>query len=522
MQARRIAIVGAGSGGLAAALLLTAQGHEVTVLEKEAGPGGKMRETDVGGQRIDAGPTVLTLRGIFEQLFEEAGSSLADAVTLEPATVLARHAWDGGGALDLYADADRSANAIGDFAGASAAHGFHNFRREAGEIFRVLAPSFILAQKPGLPQLMRRIGLHRLRDQWLINPYETLWGAVCRHFKDTRLRQLFARYSTYCGSSPFRTPATLMLIAHVEQQGVWLVKGGMHRLALAMMQAAQTQNAVFRFGADVSEVVVERGGARGVVLRGGERIAADAVIVNADASAVAKGLLGTSCSSSVRRVPRRAQSLSAVTWAMRATASGFVPGRHTVLFPQSPYRDEFKSIFNRGALPENPVVYICAQDRDSEGRLRQSEPERFFVVVNAPPHDPSNAYNTREIDQCERTTFALIRRCGLTLERSQDQIVRTDPASFAAMFPGTNGAIYGRASHGWRASFVRQGARCQIPGLYFAGGSVHPGAGVPMAALAGRLAAEALLADFVSMKRLYPAVTPGGILTPSAATAVTD
>ncbi len=523
MQGEHIIIVGAGIGGLAAAMVLAAQGLQVTVFEKEAAPGGKMREIAIGGHRVDSGPTVLTMRDVFDGLFADAGTSLSDHVQAEPASVLARHAWDGGGALDLYSDMERSVEAIGDFAGAENAKGYRDFCREAREIYRVLDRSFIRAQKPSLPELMWRIGPHRIRDLLLINPYESLWKAVSRRMSDPRLRQLFARYATYCGSSPFLAPATLSLVAHVEQQGVWLVQGGMHKLALGMMKAAEACGAAFRFGAPVAEALLRNGKASGVRLTNGEQIQADAVVINADSSAAATGLLGAALRGKVSRISDRARSLSALTWSMAVEASGFKLARHTVFFSKSNYASEFEAIFKRGALPEDPTVYVCAQDRDSGGDRVQAGQERLLLVVNAPACRPNrNNLNQPEIEQCEKKVFALMERCGLTLHWSQGQAVRTAPQDFAKLFPGSHGAIYGRASHGWMASFRRQSAHCRIPGLYFAGGSVHPGPGVPMAALSGRLAAEALLTALASRRRFHPAATPGGILMPSAATGGTD
>jgi 1-hydroxycarotenoid 3,4-desaturase len=522
LAGRRVVIVGAGIGGLSAAIELSAQGAQVTVVEQGAAPGGKMREAIVGDARIDAGPTVLTMRDVFDGIFARSGANLSDYVELEPADVLARHVWDGGGELDLYADLERTADAIGVFSGTADAKGYRAFCREAQSIYRVLDRSFIRAQKPSLPQLIWRIGPHRLGDLWRINPYQTLWNAIGLHITGQRLRQLLARYSTYCGSSPFYAPATLMLVAHVERQGVWLVVGGMHKLATMMAKRASECGAVFRFATRASEVIVENGRAKGVRLGNGERLGADAVVVNADISVAASGALGRALARKVSVVSESARSLSALTWAMKAQTAGFSLARHTTFFSREPYTSEFEAIFARGALPAEPTVYVCAQDRDGGGELKQPGAERLLCVVNAPACHRSRPLRQSEIDLCERKTFGLTQRCGLSIRSETTPTIRTTPADFAELFPGTGGAIYGRASHGWIASFRRQGARSRIPGVYFAGGSCHPGPGVPMAALSGQLAAEAFLKDFASARRFHPAGTLGGISMHSATTAASD
>jgi 1-hydroxycarotenoid 3,4-desaturase len=488
MRANRVVVVGAGIGGLATALELSARGLEVLVLEQAAQPGGKMREVAAGIARIDAGPTVLTMRWVFDELFAAAGASLDDALTLHPAQVLARHAWDECQSLDLYADEARSADAIGTFAGAAEARAYREFAERARRTYRTLEDPFIRAGRPGPLELARRAGWRHLDDLWRISPFTTLAHALGRHFRDPRLRQLFGRYATYCGSSPFLAPATLMLVAHVEREGVWLVEGGMHRIARALAKAATDRGATIRYQATAAAVRVEHGKVSAVELDTGERFDANAVVVNADPGAVASGRLGADIVAAVTAVPRAARSLSAMTWTCVARTSGFPLIRHNVFFSRD-YRAEFE----QGRVPADPTVYVCAQDRDDHGALELKGPERLLCLVNAPPSGDSRRFEPLEVARCEAHMRATLERCGLRIEPHHK--VATTPADFERLFPATGGALYGRASHGWAASFRRPAARTRIPGLYLAGGSVHPGPGVPMAALSGRLASRAVLED---------------------------
>ena len=494
MPLRRVAVVGAGIGGLAAALELAAQGLDVVVLEQAAAPGGKMREVVVGEARIDAGPTVLTMRWVFEELFAAAGASLGDHLLLHPAEILARHAWSETEGLDLFADLARSIDAIGAFAGLAEARAFREFSERARNVYRTLEGPFIRSSRPRPLGLTRGAGLRGLGDLWRISPFTTLWRALGQHFRDPRLRQLFGRYATYCGSSPLLAPATLMLVAHVEQEGVWLVEGGMHRIAQAIATLAAARGATFRYETEVTEVIVRGGRAAGVRLATGEHIDADAVIVNADVAAVASGRLGASIARAAPATPPDARSLAAITWNMVARTAGFPLLRHTVFFSRD-YPAEFDDIFRHDRTPTEPTVYICAQDRGDLADSRPSGPERLLCLVNAPASGDSRAFDADEIARCEARSFALLERCGLRIERSPGDCVVTTPADFERLYPATGGALYGRASHGWSASFKRPVARTRIDGLYLAGGSVHPGPGVPMAALSGRLAARALLED---------------------------
>lgn len=490
-------MIGAGVGGLVTALLLAARGVEVVVLERAQRPGGKMREAMVDGMGIDSGPTVLTMRWVFEEIFDAVGARFEDAVALRPLRILARHAWSSGPTLDLFAEPARSADAIGQFAGAGEARRFLAFCAHARRVYMALEGPFLRSPRGSVLSLVRRSGWSGLPQLMSISPFVTLHRALCKHFRDARLRQLFARYATYCGSSPYEAPATLMLVAHVEQDGVWSVEGGMQRLAEALARLAAERGARVRCGEAVEEISVDGAGVAGVRLASGERIDARAVVVNADAQAVARGLFGKAAARAVPRTADAVRSLSAVTWSMRARAAGVPLTRHNVFFGDD-YRSEFDDIFVRGTLPRTPTVYLCAQDRldDAPG----PEDERLLCLVNAPANGDGGPLEKREIEACEMRARATLSRCNLALETGPGSVVTTTPAEFSRMFPGTGGALYGRATHGWRASFARPGARTRIPGLYLAGGSTHPGPGVPMAALSGRLAAASVLADLGSTR----------------------
>jgi 1-hydroxycarotenoid 3,4-desaturase len=247
-----------------------------------------------------------------------------------------------------------------------------------------------------------------------------------------------------------------------------------------------------------------------VHLQSGEFLPADRVIFNGDAAALRTGLLGEG----VRRaVPSSAppRSLSALTWSMYAPTEGVALDRHNVFF-QSNYASEFEDIFERQRLPEQATVYVCAQDRPAG--VTPGRAERIFCLVNAPACGDGNGITEEALEQCQTRTFQHLRQLGLNLQPTMANHIRTSPQDFHRRFPASGGALYGQATHGWTSIFSRPGSTTPLPGLYLAGGSVHPGPGVPMAALSGQRAAEAVMASLASTSTFRMGATFGGMSTP--------
>lgn len=511
-----VAVIGAGIGGLAAAVRLAAAGIAVALFEAHGQVGGKMRTRPSRAGPIDAGPTVLTMRPVFDALFVEAGSRLEDHLTLIRQPLLARHWWRDGPQLDLRGDRDADAEAIGLAFGTRAAAEFRRFDARMKDLHAAFEQTMIQAPQPR--ELAAAASAARNPSLWpLLIPGRTLAGVLRGHFADPRLRQLFGRYATYVGGLPHRSPPVLGVIWRTEAAGVWAVRGGMHKLAEALAHLFTSLGGRLFLNAPVNELALSGNALRGLVLKDGRRVACRMAVFNGDPAALHENRLGNPASAAVRPSGVKPRSLSARVWTFAAQAKGDLALTHHNLFFADREDDEFGPL-ELGRSPHAPTIYVCAQDRG--GLDTPSGIERFQFILNATACSEQDAAGPPgEAETCLSRTFDRLARFGLHFDPLPTVADLTLPQTFATLFPSSRGALYGRSPHGMMAPFRRPQARSRLAGLYLAGGGVHPGPGVPMAALSGVHAAEAILKDRISASRSHRTAMRGGTSTRSATTA---
>jgi 1-hydroxycarotenoid 3,4-desaturase len=338
-------------------------------------------------------------------------------------------------------------------------------------------------------------------------PHLSLAGLLKRSFSDPRLAQLFGRYATYVGGSPYASPAILSLIWQAEAKGVWSVAGGMHKLAHTIAKLAHARGATFHYGATATRITRQNGRINGVQTDQGH-FPADVVLFNGDPRALAIGLLGDNAKLAVTPSHTEPRSLSALVHAFAAMPSGVELAHHTVFFGHDP-KAEFQALA-KGEAPTDATLYLCAQDH---GQLAPDAMQRFEIIMNAPPILRDS---TKEKPSCQTQVFDRFRDFGLTFSPTPKEATLTTPQEFDTLFPASLGSLYGRSPHGMMAAFKRPTARTKVTGLYLCGGGAHPGAGVPMATLSGQHAAAAIMTDHASTLTSHPMATRGGTLTGSA------
>jgi phytoene desaturase len=490
----RVVVIGAGVGGLAAAARLAALGHRVEVHERAVTHGGKLGVYRRDGFTFDTGPSLLTLPQVFDDLFAATGGP-SDLV-LEPVDPVCGYTFADGTRLDLPHDPAAVPAALDAALGPGRGAAWSALYARSARLWDLVGEPVL--QRPLRARDLTRFGT-RLRDLRLVAPWRTLRGLGEELLPDPRLRAWLDRYATYSGSDPRRTPAVLSVTPYVEQRfGAWWVRGGLRLLGDALLDRCSGLGVAVHLGSEVSAVMTDRSGVTGVRLAGGGVVPADVVVSDVDASVLYGRLLERPAGPAARlgaaltrAALRRAPASVAGFVLLLALDGPGAPGRaaHRVFFPPD-YDAEFDALFRRPAPVPDPTVYVHAP---ADPASAPAGCEAWFVLVNAPPHDPArgvdwDAPGLRE-RYADRVLAALARRGEDVRGRIRWCEART-PADLERDTGAPGGAIYGTASHGARAALLRPANRAPVRGLYLVGGSAHPGGGLPIVALSAKIVAE--------------------------------
>lgn len=491
---KHVAIIGAGIGGLSAAIRMAVAGWRVTVYEKNTAVGGKMSQISGDGFHWDTGPSVITMRHVLENLFNTAGRNLEDYLSLIPVEPLTRYFYPDGNVLNATTNLTEISNSIAALDERDV-EGYLAYLAYAARIHRITGPVFIY-DTPPTPRSFTKIPPW----DWLkADPLRTMDVAIRAHVKSPHLRQLLGRFATYVGGSPYHAPATLNVIAHVELTGgVWYPQGGIYKIAEALEKLAQEVGVEICVGKGVRQIHVENGQACGLVLddERESQVKADAVIANLDVTTVYQRLLPPtpSISQRLKRLQKFEPSCSGFILMLGVRGNHPQLAHHNIFF-SSDYRAEFQSIFKARQPPSEPTIYVAITAKSDPTHAPEGH-ENWFVLVNTPPINEN--YDWRANAPAYRD-LVLARLAAFGLDIGKNIITEhlMTPLDLEAATGAYRGALYGPSPNSKWTAFRRPHNRCkEVHGLYFAGGTTHPGGGVPMVALSGKVAAKLLLEDF--------------------------
>lgn len=481
-------VIGAGLGGLSAAIRLAAKGFAVTVLEKNETVGGKVNFLEANGYSFDTGASLLTMPHVFRNLFEAAGKRLEDYLTLEKLEPICRYFWTDGTRFDAYQDLQKTEAEIKRIAPADLA-AFRHYLADSRRKYEVAERTFLAHSLNDLPKLIRP---KYFADLLAISGTKTLAKHNAKYFESPKLQQLFNRFATYNGSSPFQVPATFALIPFVEfGLGAWYVKGGIYRVPQALEKLAREIGVEFRLNSQVEKILVEKQKATGVKLANGETLNADFVIANADAIETYRNLLAKDERPhfSDGRIKNTEPSCSGFLLLL-GVKKNFPQLAHHNIFFSDDYKAEFTQIFERKRPAENPTIYICATSR-TDSTQAPPDSENFFVLVNA-PYTSSQTDWTKEAQNYRNLIIEKLENFGLKdLKSSIEYEKIITPADLESKYLANRGSIYGVSSNSIFSAFMRPPNRARdIENLIFSSGSTHPGGGMPLVLLSGKMAAE--------------------------------
>lgn len=486
-----VIIIGAGIGGISAAIHLAAAGVKVQVFEQNSSPGGKMYQVTEQGFRWDTGPSVITMRHVLEDLFTSAGRRMEDYLQLQPIEPLTRYFYPDGTKLDVTRDLHFMEEQIKQIEPADVA-GYRRFLDYTRNLHRIVGPVFIYDHPPTLRSFLKVSPWDALK----VDGLRTMHQAQRSFVRSPKLQQLLGRFATYVGASPYLAPATLNVIAHVElNEGVWYPTKGIYSLSQALLQLAIEMGVEFHFDAAVKQITRQDQQVNGILLEDGRRVSASAVLANVDVATVYKNLLAEQPG-----IDKEAQSLlsgerSCSGFILLLGVRGIRPAlAHHNIFFSSNYRQEFDQIFRLGVMPDDPTIYTAITSRSTPSDAPRNM-ENWFILVNAPPLGGSWDWETqaasyRDLILDKIGSFGYDLRENLVVERM------ITPLDLQRMTGAYRGALYGLSSNSRLAAFRRVHNRFHLlKGLYFAGGTTHPGGGVPMVALSGKVASQMLLQD---------------------------
>ncbi len=472
----RVVVVGSGVGGLATAIRLRAMDHEVSIFERGNHVGGKLGATHIDGFTFDTGPSLLTLPEVFRDLFSVAGSSLDDFVSLVRLDHTFRHHFDGE-VLDTFNDGGKTRDSFGAFA-ARGADDWNAMRQHSASVWNVAERTFFSGPIESPLALARR--MWSPWDLARIDAFRTLSSRSRSLFHDARLQAWMNRFATYSGSSPFEAPATLSCIPHVEQKyGAWHVRGGLGRFATSLSKLAIQCGIAVHTNTPATRLVARADRIVGVRF-GNHEVAADIVVCNVNAENLYADLLPNS--SRLTRAARAGRSSSVFAMMLGVSGRSDDVVHHNVWYTRD-QRREFEAIFHGSGVPNDPTIYVC-NPSVTDSSLAPDGYESWFILVNVAAGACTDwqAYGRGIID-----------RLGIASRvRIHEQLT---PADLETRFGDPGGAIYGTSSNSKRSSFFRASNRGPVQGLYLCGGSSHPGGGLPLAAMSGKIVADMVAQD---------------------------
>jgi phytoene desaturase len=484
-QIKNIIVIGAGIAGISAAIRLKSQGHNVTVYEANNYPGGKLTAFSELGYRFDMGPSLFTMPQFIEELFEVAQKPIEDYFQYKQKEVICNYFYEDGTTFSALSDANKFAE--------NAAQTFNVTKEKILDYFNKSKIKYDLTASLFLEKSLHKRSTYFTKDTlkaiFNVNSLDintTLSDYNSEMFEDERLVQFYNRFATYNGSSPYQTPGIMSMIPHLEQYfGTYFPKGGMHSITMSLYQLACDIGVEFKFNQKVDQIVTDKNKATGILVNK-EPIAADVVISNSDVVPTYRQLLKQHrAPEKILQQPRSSSALI-FYWGIKKEFPQL--DLHNIFFSEN-YQMEFDYIFEKKQVYEDPTVYINITSKDEPSDAPKGH-ENWFTMVNVPSNQGQDWDTIIEV-----TRANMISKLSRLLKEDISKLITfeaiLDPRLIESKTQSYQGALYGASSNNKYAAFLRHpNFKSKIANLYFCGGSVHPGGGIPLCLLSGKIVSD--------------------------------
>lgn len=475
MQPNKAIIIGSGVAGLAAATRLAIKGYRVSVYEKNSYPGGKLSVFEKDGYRFDAGPSLFTQPQNIVNLFQDAGEPVEKYLRYKPVDIACKYFFENGKLVNAYTNKEAFARELEDTTGEKASN-LIRYLNQSEKLYRDVGDIFLNHSLHKSKTWLNRRIIKALQTVQFQHLFSTLNKVNSKNFDTAEARQIFNRYATYNGSNPYKAPGMLSLIPHLEQNlGTFYPEGGMISITNALYQLALKKGVEFHFNTPVQRIIHHNGHVRGIVANG-ENIAADIVVSNGDIFFTYQHLLNQP--HRAKKILRHERSSSALIFYWGIGKEYTQLHLHNILFSKN-YEAEFDHIFNKKTLYNDPTVYINITSKMEQGHAPAGK-ENWFVMVNTPSNTGQDWQSL--LSQARSRAITKINE---VLQTDIEPYIETeeilDPVSIEEKTGSYMGSLYGTSSNDRMAAFGRHpNFTSYMKGLYFCGGSVHPGGGIPL------------------------------------------
>ncbi len=472
---KRALIIGSGIGGLSTAIRLAAKGFKTIVCEQSPQTGGKISEFHHQNFRFDMGPSLLTMPGLIDELFVLCGERRQSYFNYKKLDLSCKYFWEDGNTITAWQDFKKLAEEIQNISGVQPER-LKGFFNKSKELYELTSESFLFSSLHKAENFKSKLFMKTLLNSLKLDPLVSMHKRNTRWFADKRIVQLFDRYATYNGSSPYKTPATLNIIAHLEHsQGTFFPDKGMYDIATSLTALAKRKGVDFKMSTRVSEIIHANGQVKGIRTEK-QFIPADIVVNNTDVFKFYSELMPS------EKIPARflkhELSTSAVIFYWGVNNLNPKLELHNILFSAN-YPEEFNHLVNYKTITADPTLYIYISSKSVKEDAPEGS-ENWYVMINA-PENTGQDWDTMIAETRKNIIKKINRILDIDIEKNILFEKISDPRNIEEKTGSYKGSLYGISSNSMFAAFNRHANfKKKYRNLYFTGGSVHPGGGIPL------------------------------------------